>query len=133
LHDAVIEYTDAQVQNDFADADVRQLTTTDHRHGRVETRSYFHMPVPDMLANLELWKGMKSIGAVVATCELHGRETSEIRYTSAAFRSASSNLGPRCTVNPPHTWPRETVGRALCGARPGVGTVIVRGVRLRQS
>jgi predicted transposase YbfD/YdcC len=80
LHDAVIEYIDAQVQNDFADVDVRQLTTTDRRHGRVEARSYFHMPVPDTLANLELWKGMKSIGAVVATCERDGRETSEIRY-----------------------------------------------------
>lgn len=80
LHDAVIDYIDAQVQNDFADVDVRQLTTTDRRHGRVEARSYFHMPVPDTLANLELWKGMKSIGAVVATCERDGRETSEIRY-----------------------------------------------------
>jgi predicted transposase YbfD/YdcC len=80
LHDAVIDYIDTQCETDFAGVDVRRRTTTETAHGRDETRSYIHMPVPDELADLELWKGMKSIGVVVSVGLRDGQETAETRY-----------------------------------------------------
>ena len=80
LHNEVIEYIDRHSENDFADIAVRRLTTTDYAHGREEVRNYFHMPVPDTLRDLELWKGLKSIGMVVSGCVRDGKETIETRY-----------------------------------------------------
>lgn len=80
LHQAVIDYIDKQIDNDFAGAAARRLLTTDQGHGREETRSYIHMPVPPDLAELPLWKGLRSIGVVVATCVRDGKETFETRY-----------------------------------------------------
>jgi predicted transposase YbfD/YdcC len=80
LHDEVIEYIDRHSENDFADVQVRRLTTTDSAHGREEVRNYFHMPVPDTLSDLKLWKGLNSIGMVVSACTRDGKETIETRY-----------------------------------------------------
>jgi predicted transposase YbfD/YdcC len=80
LHDAVIDYIDRQFENDFADVDARQHTTTEQAHGRVETRRYVHLPVPTDLADLRLWKGLKSIGVAISACVRDGRETIESRY-----------------------------------------------------
>jgi predicted transposase YbfD/YdcC len=83
LHQAVIDYIDAQMENDFADANARWYTTKEKGHGREERRHYIHMPVPDTLAQLEAWKGLTSIGVVVTTTVRDGKETHEIRYTLA--------------------------------------------------
>src|SRR4051794_29652131 len=80
LHDEVIAHIDTHSENDFADIEVRRLTTTDSAHGREEVRNYFHMPVPDTLSDLKLWKGLKSIGMVVSACTRDGKETIETRY-----------------------------------------------------
>src|SRR5258708_7842258 len=60
LHQAVIDYIDAQSQNEFANAKARQHVTQETGHGRVERRIYIQMPLPDTLADLELVKGFKS-------------------------------------------------------------------------
>lgn len=80
LHQGTINYIHEQYENDFADIDARQLVTKDKGHGREETRYYFHMPAPDDLPGLELWKGLKSIGVVVSHCIRDGKETVETRY-----------------------------------------------------
>ena len=80
LHQAVIDYIDAQSQNEFANAKARQHVTQETGHGRDERRIYIQMPVPDTLADLELWKGLKSIGLVVSVCKRDGTETLERRY-----------------------------------------------------
>lgn len=80
LHNAVIDFIDTHMKNDFADLDVRRHTTTTKAHGRDEIRNYWHMPVPDDLPNLELWKGLSSIGVVVSACIRDGKETLETRY-----------------------------------------------------
>ncbi len=77
LHQAVIDYIDKQMENDFADVSARRLLTTDQGHGREETRSYIHMPVP---ADLELWKGLRTIGVATRACVRDGQETIETRY-----------------------------------------------------
>jgi predicted transposase YbfD/YdcC len=80
LYQAVIDYLDAQIDNDFATAHARRHLTQEKGHGREETRSYLQMPVPDTLRDLELWKGLKSIGVVVSVCVRDGKETIETRY-----------------------------------------------------
>jgi len=80
LHQATINYIYEQYENDFAGINARQLVTKGKGHGREETRYYFHMPAPDNLPGLELWKGLKSIGVVVSHCIRDGQETVEKRY-----------------------------------------------------
>ncbi len=80
LHDAVIEYFDKQFENDFADRDVRQHTTTETAHGREETRCYVHLPAPRDLPGREQWKDLKSIGVAITACVRNGKETIEKRY-----------------------------------------------------
>jgi predicted transposase YbfD/YdcC len=80
LHQAVIDYIDAQCENDFANVAARRHMTTETGHGRGETRSYIQMPVPETLPGLEWWKGLKSIGMVVLACVRDGKETLETRY-----------------------------------------------------
>jgi predicted transposase YbfD/YdcC len=80
LHQAVIDYLDKQMANDFADVSARRLLTTDKGHGRQETRSYLQLPVPPDLADLELWKGLRTIGVATLACVRDGQETTETRY-----------------------------------------------------
>jgi predicted transposase YbfD/YdcC len=80
LHQAVIDYVDKQSENDFADANARRHITKETGHGREEVRSYIQMPVPKDLEQLELWKGMKSIGTATLECVRNGKETTETRY-----------------------------------------------------
>jgi predicted transposase YbfD/YdcC len=80
LHQAVIDYIDKQMENDFADVSARRLLTTDQGHGRQETRSYIQLPVPPDLADLELWKGLQTIGVATLACVRDGKETTETRY-----------------------------------------------------
>src|SRR5271167_1452577 len=80
LHQAVIDHIDEQFENDFVNAQARRHVTKEKGHGREEMRTYLQMPVPDSLANLELWKGLKSIGLVVSVCLRDGKETAEVRY-----------------------------------------------------
>jgi predicted transposase YbfD/YdcC len=80
LHQAVMDYIDKQSQDDFVEAKARRHVTTETGHGREETRSYLQMPVPDDLAELELWKSLKTIGRVTLQCSRNGKETFETRY-----------------------------------------------------
>jgi predicted transposase YbfD/YdcC len=80
LHQAVIAYIDQQREDDFAHAGARRLLTTEEGHGRQETRSYLQMPVPPDLADLQLWKGLRTIGVATLACVRDGKETTETRY-----------------------------------------------------
>jgi predicted transposase YbfD/YdcC len=80
LEKDVIEYVMNQMEDDFANVDARQFTTTETGHGRNDTRTYYHMPVPPDLAGMKQWKGLKSIGVVVSESVRDGKETSEARY-----------------------------------------------------
>jgi predicted transposase YbfD/YdcC len=80
LHQAVIDYVVEQSKNDFADAQSRGHITKETGHGRKEIRSYIQMPVPATLRELELWKGLKSIGLATLVCVRDGKETIETRY-----------------------------------------------------
>ena len=80
LHQAVIAHIAKESEDDFAKAGGRRHQTKEKGHGRVETRTYWHMPVPADLPGLELWKGIKSIGMAALECVRDGKETVDIRY-----------------------------------------------------
>jgi predicted transposase YbfD/YdcC len=80
LHNAVIDYIDEQSAEEFAHVNARRHITVEKGHGREESRTYIQMLVPDELAGLELWKGLKTIGLVVSECIRGGKETVELRY-----------------------------------------------------
>jgi predicted transposase YbfD/YdcC len=80
LEKAVIDYMDEQSKNDFEDVQARRFITKEEGHGREEIRSYIQMPVPETLRELELWKGLKSIGCATLVCTRNGKETVETRY-----------------------------------------------------
>jgi predicted transposase YbfD/YdcC len=84
-HQAVIAYIDEQSQDDFAKVDARRHQTQETGHGREETRTSIHMPVPKDLAPLDLWKGLKSIGRVESKCVRNGKETVEIRSSISSL------------------------------------------------
>ncbi len=80
LHQAVIDYIDEQCDNEFAGVGARRHATHEAGHGRDERRIYWQMPVPDTLADRDLWKGLKSLGLVVSVCQRDGKEAVETRY-----------------------------------------------------
>jgi predicted transposase YbfD/YdcC len=85
LHDGVIAYLKEQCEKTFEGVKVRRYQTSETGHGRQETRSYFQMPAPESLPGFEQWKGLKSIGMVVAECIRDGQEKIEIRYASSSL------------------------------------------------
>ena len=80
LYEAASQYVDQQMQNDFADVNVRRHTTTETSHGREETRTYVQMSVPKDLTGISRWAGLKTIGIAIVICTRSGKETVNIRY-----------------------------------------------------
>lgn len=80
LHDAVIEYLDEQIENDFAQVEARRHTTREAGHGREETRIYVQLPAPQTLPGFERWAGLATIGIAVLICLRDGKETTQVRY-----------------------------------------------------
>ena len=80
LYEAASQYVDQQMQNDFADVNVRRHTTTETSHGREETRTYVQMSVPKDLTGISRWAGLKTIGIAIVICTRSSKETVNIRY-----------------------------------------------------
>jgi predicted transposase YbfD/YdcC len=78
LHQAVIDYTDEQLDGDMEDA--REHVTIEKGHGRQETRTYLQLPAPRSLPGFTLWKGLMTIGVVTSCCLRDGKETTDVRY-----------------------------------------------------
>ena len=80
LHDAVIAYIDELVENDFEGVEVRQHTTKEKGHGRIETRCYIQVSAPSELPGKTQWKGLRTLGVAITATERDGVETIERRY-----------------------------------------------------
>jgi predicted transposase YbfD/YdcC len=80
LHEAVIDYVNQHLDDDFAGVPARRHLETEKGHGREEYRSYIQMPVPEGLRGAEQWKGLRSIGLVTSICTRDGQEVGETRY-----------------------------------------------------
>ncbi len=86
LHDAVIEYVDKHVNDDFAQINTRQHVETDDKHGRTETRTYIQIPVPTDLKGRAKWKGLRTIGLVIYHSVCGEKETADVRYYISSLR-----------------------------------------------
>ena len=69
LHQAVIDYVDEQMNQNFSGNGAR-------RHGREETRHYVQLPAPKHLPGFGRSKGLLTM----LTCLRDGKETAEVRY-----------------------------------------------------
>lgn len=86
LHDAVIEYVDEHVNDNFAQINTRQHVETDDKHGRDETRTYIQFPVPPDLKGQSRWKGLRTIGLVIYHSVSGEKETMDVRYYISSLR-----------------------------------------------
>lgn len=80
LHQAVIDYLDEHLQNDFADVEVRQHETTENGHGRTDRRIYTQLPIPKDFAAKEVWASLRTLGMVVRHYRADGEENVDVRY-----------------------------------------------------
>jgi len=80
LHEALTEFFEEQLENDFAGSKCRMRTTKDKGHGRKEQRDYFVAPVPEDFPLLKQWPTLKALGLAINVTQRDGKETSEVRY-----------------------------------------------------
>lgn len=86
LEQAVTDFFADHMEDDFARVKVSRCETTETRHGRVEKRSYFQVNVPDDWPGRQRWKGLRTLGLVVRTREIHGVETDEIQCSISSLK-----------------------------------------------
>lgn len=67
--------------------------TTEHGHGREETRRYWSAPVPEHTVRALLWAGLKSVGRVEATRRVNGKTTTDERYVATSLEVNAERLG----------------------------------------
>jgi len=80
LHQAVADEFAQAVEADFEIPGLRRHVTVETNHGRQERREYFVMPAPRSLPGFADWAKLTSIGMVLRTTEVGGKETGEISY-----------------------------------------------------
>ena len=81
LHTAISDYFLHLHETDFADCQVRQLTTLDDSHGRQERRTYYVTALPESMHSFATeWKQLTSIGQAINITLRDGREVADIRY-----------------------------------------------------
>jgi predicted transposase YbfD/YdcC len=80
LHREVQDYIIQNMENDFADVEARRHQEVIKGHGRVDTLTYYQMPVPDTLMTMGKWKGLRTIGVAIRVSQQGGKETSDVRY-----------------------------------------------------
>lgn len=85
LLDAVSDYIVKNMENDFADIPARRHVELLKGHGREDEITYFQMPVPKDLANLEKWSGLKTIGVAIRQSESGSKSSTEVRFYIASI------------------------------------------------
>lgn len=88
LHQQVQDYIIKQMENDFADVPARKHVEVIKGHGRVDTVTYYQMPVPACVTKREKWKGLKTVGVAIRISKQGGRETSDVRYYISSMKTA---------------------------------------------
>lgn len=86
LEQAVTDFFADHLEDDFSRVKVSRWETTETHHGRVEKRSYFHVNVPDDLKGRQRWKGLRTLGLVIRTREINGRESDEIQCSISSLK-----------------------------------------------
>jgi predicted transposase YbfD/YdcC len=92
LHDAVMDYITLHMENDFLDIPARRYTETLKGHGRVDEITYYQMPVPKDLVNIEKWSGLRTIGVAIRQSESGSRSSTEVRFYIASIGMGVKNF-----------------------------------------
>lgn len=80
LHQAIIDYFDAQEEHDAAGVEFQHKETVDKKRGRVEHRLYWTVPAPPELTASGEWADLSSIGMVISARTENGKTSCETRY-----------------------------------------------------
>ena len=80
LYDAVSEYFETHMENDFADINVRTHIETLKGHGRVDEITYYQTPVPRDFVNREKWSGLKTIGVAIRQSTSGDKWSTDVRF-----------------------------------------------------
>ena len=80
LQQAVEEYVNQQMDNDFEGIGARKFVTKEDGHGRKETRHYIQMPAPKTLPGFSKWTKLTTLGVVLLHCIRNGKESIDARY-----------------------------------------------------
>ena len=80
MHDAIIEYVNEHVNDDFARLKTRQQTTEETKHGRHDTRTYIQFPLPKELKSEVRFKNLKTVAIAISQSQQDETETTEVRY-----------------------------------------------------
>lgn len=86
LHQAVVEYITARMENDFQGVKVRRLTERLRGHGRNDELTYYQMEVPDDLFGKAKWKGLRTIGVAIRYSEQGPTWTTDVRYYISSLK-----------------------------------------------
>jgi predicted transposase YbfD/YdcC len=85
MHRRVKDYITVHIKNDFANVPARKHTEVVKAHGRVDTLTYYQLPVPKWLKGRSDWKGLRTIGVAARVSEQNGKITRDIRYYLASL------------------------------------------------
>jgi len=80
IHQQIIDWIDAQFENDWEDVSYELFETDESGHGRNDLHSYIQFPIPDGLVGREKWAGLKTIGFASRISIRDGQETIDNRY-----------------------------------------------------
>jgi predicted transposase YbfD/YdcC len=80
LHQAIEQFFDKSLEDDFAQTKVRRHQTKEKGHGREEERYYYLCPVPEDLPDGSRWAGLKAIGLAISATQRGDKECNEVRY-----------------------------------------------------
>jgi predicted transposase YbfD/YdcC len=86
MHQGVDNYVQLHIKNDFADVPARKHQKVVKGHGRVDTLTYYQLPVPKCLKERSDWKGLRTIGVAVRVSERNGKTTQDVRYYLSSLR-----------------------------------------------
>jgi predicted transposase YbfD/YdcC len=80
LHKEVGLFFESVVNDHTYGFQISRHETVDGEHGRIETRSYWHVNAPEWLKEKFDWPGLESLGMVEATREINEQASKEKRY-----------------------------------------------------
>ena len=80
LHQAIMDFFEDHLEDDFARTKVRRFQTEEKGHGREEIRYYFICPIPEDLPDRYRWPHLRAIGVTISNTQRDGKDCIEIRY-----------------------------------------------------
>lgn len=86
IHKRVGDYIRLHIQNEFAKVTARKYQEVVKGHGRIDTLTYYQLPVPTWLKGKDAWKDLRTIGVAVRESERDGKVTRDVRYYLCSLR-----------------------------------------------